>query len=168
VKNYIIREVNDHELERCADVIRRGFGTVAEEFGLTVENCPTNGAFIKTERLVIDKSKGKRMYVLIADDEIIGYMQIEEVVNNNYEVQKITVLPEFRHCGYGKIMLDYAKEKIKELKGTKITLGIIEENELLKRWYLKNGFVHVGTHKFNHLPFTTGFMECPLECYATI
>jgi ribosomal protein S18 acetylase RimI-like enzyme len=108
------------------------------------------------------------MYVLIADDEIIGYMQIEEVVNNNYEVQKITVLPEFRHCGYGKIMLDYAKEKIKELKGTKITLGIIEENELLKRWYLKNGFVHVGTHKFNHLPFTTGFMECPLECYATI
>lgn len=163
MKNYIIREVNDHELDRCADVIRQGFGTVAKDFGLTIENCPTNGAFIKTERLVNDKSKGNNMFVLIADEEIVGYMQIEKVVNNNYELQKITVLPEFRHCGYGKILLDCAKDKVRELKGSKITIGIIEENEILKQWYIKHGFIHVGTHKFNHLPFTAGFMEFPIE-----
>ena len=39
---------------------------------------------------------------------------------------------------------------------------IIEENptyEELKEWYEKIGFVHTGTQKFEHLPFTVGFME---------
>lgn len=163
MKNYIIREAKDHELDQCAEVIRRGFATVAIEFGLTVENCPTNGAFIKTERLVSDKRRGNKMYVLTVDEGIIGYMQIEKVVNNNYELQKITVLPDSRHEGYGKILLDYAKEKVRELHGSKITIGIMEENEVLKQWYIKNGFIHVGTHKFNHLPFTAGFMEYPID-----
>lgn len=34
-----------------------------------------------------------------------------------------------------------------------------EENTILKTWYAANGFVHTGTKKFKHLPFTTGYME---------
>ena len=41
----------------------------------------------------------------------------------------------------------------------RIHIGIIEENERLKRWYLANGFVHMGTRVFSHLPFTVGFLE---------
>jgi len=40
-----------------------------------------------------------------------------------------------------------------------MTIGIIEENEKLKKWYSDLGFVHIGTKKFEHLPFTVGFME---------
>ncbi len=36
---------------------------------------------------------------------------------------------------------------------------IIEENTVLKNWYIANGFVHTGTKKFDHLPFTTGYLE---------
>lgn len=39
------------------------FLTVAEEFGLTEENCSTNGAFIKRERLVFEREKGNLMFV---------------------------------------------------------------------------------------------------------
>ena len=28
-----------------------------------------------------------------------------------------------------------------------------------KNWYAGNGFIHTGIHKFDHLPFTAGFME---------
>lgn len=45
------------------------------------------------------------------------------------------------------------------LAANKIKIGIVEENTILKEWYEKIGFVHTGTKKFEHLPFTVGFME---------
>ncbi|MPN36714.1 hypothetical protein SDC9_184224 [bioreactor metagenome] len=57
------------------------------------------------------------------------------------------------------MLIDYAKEKVRAFGGQKITIGIIEENTRLMNWYTANGFVHTGTRKFNHLPFTVGFME---------
>ena len=44
-----------------------------------------------------------------------------------------------------------------------ITIGIIEENTVLKNWYADHGFVHTGTKKFPHLPFTVGFMTYMLK-----
>lgn len=76
-----------------------------------------------------------------------------------YEFNKLSVLPSWRHYGYGKKMIDFCKEKVRELGGNKITLDIIEKNTVLKNWYAANGFVHIGTKKFEHLPFTTGYME---------
>jgi ribosomal protein S18 acetylase RimI-like enzyme len=150
--------MKDHEVEQCVDVIRQGFGTVASDFGLTVENCPTNGAFMNTDRLKADINKGKLMYVLCEADKIVGFMELEKIDSNKFELQKITVLPKFRHHGYGREMLDFAKEKVAELGGSYITIGIIEENTTLKEWYIKNGFIHNGTHVFNHLPFTVGYL----------
>lgn len=156
---YFIREVIDSELDVCADVIRRGFGTVAKDFGLTAENVPTNGAFIKTERLAADREKGNRMFVLTENDIIVGFMQLEKADEERYYLQKISVLPECRHHGYGKELLKFAYDKVRELGGRKIEIAIIEENEQLKNWYVQHGFTHTGTKKFDHLPFTAGFME---------
>lgn len=74
----VIRQVRDGELDICADVIRRGFITVAKDFGLTIENVPTNGAFIKTERLIADREKGNQMFVQTENDTIVGFMQLEK------------------------------------------------------------------------------------------
>jgi ribosomal protein S18 acetylase RimI-like enzyme len=76
-----------------------------------------------------------------------------------YEMNEVSVLPGYRHFGYGKELLDFSKAKVKELRGSKITIGIVEENVVLKDWYIANGFVHIGTKQFEHLPFTVGFME---------
>ena len=163
MKECIIREVLSDELDACAEVIRLGFGTVARDFGLTAQNCPTNGAFIKAERLVADKNKGCRMYVLLAGDTIAGFMELEQKSAEFFILEKITVLPEYRHHGYGKKLLDHAKSKVKELGGKTIGVGIIEGNTVLKQWYLQNGFVHTGTKKFDTLPFIVGFMEYTIQ-----
>jgi ribosomal protein S18 acetylase RimI-like enzyme len=65
----------------------------------------------------------------------------------------------FCHYGYGKKLLDFCKAKAKELGSRKIIIGIVEDNTVLKNWYTANGFTHTGTKKFDHLPFTVGFME---------
>lgn len=37
-------------------------------------------------------------------------------------------------------------------------IGIVEENTMLKKWYEANGFIHIGTEKFDFFPFTCGYM----------
>lgn len=74
-------------------------------------------------------------------------------------MNNLSILPEFRHKGYGKELLDICKNKVKELGGNKITIGIIEENTRLKEWYTAYGYIHTDTSKFELLPFTVGFME---------
>lgn len=156
---YEIRLMREENLEECAQVIRQGFVTVAKDFGLTEENCPTNGAFIRKERLLEEKNKGHIMYVMMDQDRIIGYMQLEKSAQELYYLQKLVVLPEYRHMGLGTKLLDYAKKQVEELGGRRISIGIIEENMVLKNWYLAYGFRHTGTRRFEHLPFTVGFME---------
>lgn len=159
---YKLRAVEEYELEECAKVIREGFSTVAKDFGLTIENSPTNGAFIQKERLAEERSKGQRMYGLIVEEQMVGFMQLEKNTDQRYFLQKLVIHPDYRHHGFGKILLDYAKEKVSEVGGNCISIGIIEENTVLKNWYLDYGFQTTGTKKFDHLPFTVGFMELKL------
>ena len=42
----IIREVNKNDLNECLEVIHQSFSAVAEQFGLTRENCPKHTSFI--------------------------------------------------------------------------------------------------------------------------
>ncbi len=157
--DYFIRKIEFNELHACAEVIRKSFHTVAEAFHLTKENCPSNGAFIKTDRLDLEWSKGNMMYGLFVQSSLIGFFELEEKGAGRFELEKLSVLPALRHRGYGKILLDYAKKTVRELGGNIITIGIIEQNAILKNWYLKYGFTHTGTREFPHLPFMVGFME---------
>ena len=161
--NLSIRKVESHELDSCAEVIRKSFAAVAEEFNLSEENCPTNGAFVKTDRLMSDMSDGKHMYGLFNKNSLIGFFELEDIGAGRFALEKLAVLPAFRHKGYGTFMLDYAKIKVAEIGGTAITIGIIEQNTILKDWYSKYGFVHTGTKKFHHLPFLVGFMEMSVK-----
>lgn len=157
-----IQPVRTDELDRCAEVIRESFLTVARDFGLTTENCPTNGAFIRKERLEADLAKGNRMYGLVRGGDMIGFMQLETGREGAIILEKLAVLPDCRHLGCGKTLLDFAKETARSLGGVKLLAAIIEENTVLKQWYIGHGFIHTGTKKFEHLPFTVGFLHFAL------
>lgn len=156
---YAVRPVAPADYPLCAAVIREGFLTVAREFGLTEQNCPTNGAFLKDERLLADRGEGALQYGLYEDNTLIGFMELKRKQGALFTLEKLTVLPAFRHKGCGALLLDFARTEALRLGGEVLSIGIIEENTRLKEWYLLHGFVHTGTHKFPHLPFTVGFME---------
>lgn len=156
---YQIRAVEREDLPACVQVIREGFGTVAKEFGLTEENCPTNGAFMTLARLRQDYDQGNLMYALFVGEEMAGFAQLAKTGHRVFELEKLVVLPQYRHGGFGGVLLAHARAHAKALGAKKLTIGIIEENRTLKRWYLQHGFVEKGTKRFASLPFTVGFME---------
>ena len=158
-----IQEVAQDELNECLSVIHQSFGTVAKEFGLTRENCPKHTSFIPLAFLETQMNWGWHMYGLYAGEKLVGYVSLSKEGEANFELHNLAVLPEFRHLGFGRRLLDHAKEKVRSMGVKVLKLGIIEESTVLKNWYISHGFVHTGTKKFDHLPFTSGYLEWDAE-----
>lgn len=158
----MIQKLDSQSLPLCLEVIHRGFQTVADDFGLTAENCPTNGAFMPLSRLENDFEKGDLMFGCFEGGELVGFMQLAPKDGVAFELEKLSVLPEHRHRGYGERLVETAKTEAARRGGEKLTIGIIEKNTRLKLWYERLGFVSTGTREFAHLPFTVGFMELGL------
>lgn len=153
---------NKGQLNICLDIIRSSFITVAEEFRLTENNCPSHTAFMTIDKLEKQFDDGRPMFLFYQDDIPVGYFSLANSNDDKWELNNLAVLPEYRHLGIGKTIVDYAVTMVKSCGGNKISIGIIEENTKLKDWYLKLGFAHISTRKFEHLPFTVGLMELNL------
>ena len=159
----MIKQVkNKGQLNICLDILCSSFITVAEAFGLTENNCPSHTAFMTFDKLEKQFEDGRPMFLFYQDANPVGYFSLSKCSAKEWELNNLAVLPEYRHLGIGKAMVDYAVSMVKSYGGNKISIGIIEENTKLKNWYLKLGFEHITTRKFEHLPFTVGFMEMKL------
>ncbi|MCL2577841.1 MAG: GNAT family N-acetyltransferase [Defluviitaleaceae bacterium] len=154
-----IKSVSSKQLSEYAEVIRNSFATVAQDFGYTRENCPGHTSFITNERLGSKIKDGYHAFGCFIDEKIIGFASLTENRNGTYEMNDVSILPKYRHLKYGKALLDFCKAKVTELGGNAITIGIIEENNIVKNWYAKNGFIHTGTKNYDGLQFTVGHMK---------
>ena len=161
--NVSIEKATVAELPECLEVIHQSFRTVAEEFGLTQENCPKHTSFMPLCYLESQMEWGWHMYAMHSGDAIIGYMSLSKEDGVAYELHNLAVLPAYRHEGCGRLLLQHADETVKALGGKVIKIGIMEENAVLKNWYIANGFVPTGTKKFDHLPFLCGYLEKQMQ-----
>ena len=156
----MIREIaNENELETSVKVIADSFQTVAVEFNLNEENCPTHPSWVTLKKLTEMKRKGLKLFGLFECDAQIGFAAIEKKKHKVYNLEKLAVLPEFRHKGYGGKLLEFAENYVKNAGGEKLSVGIINEHSILKKWYEAKGFQETAVTKFAHLPFTVCFME---------
>ncbi|HOJ80029.1 MAG TPA: GNAT family N-acetyltransferase, partial [Clostridiales bacterium] len=119
-----IREVND-EFEEWASVIRNSFATVAEEFRITRENAPTNPAFAEADSLEQMKVKGVSMYGAYLDWQRVGFVAIERADDDRWYMERLAVLPEYRHRGIGRALMDFVFETVRKRGGKKVSIGII-------------------------------------------
>ncbi len=74
VCQFEIKRICREELEQSVGILAEAFGTVAKQFHITKENCPTNPAFIELIHLLADYDKGNLMYVLESGERIVGFM----------------------------------------------------------------------------------------------
>ena len=157
----MIKSINRNDIDECVAVIRASFLTVAEEFGFTPENAPRFTAFATTrERLEYQlETEHRPMYAFTVNNRMVGYYSLSVKDNNECELNNLCVLPVYRHNKIGTRLLEDSYAKAAALGCNKMTIGIVEENTVLKKWYEKNGFVHTGTQKFDFFPFTCGYME---------
>ena len=145
----MIKEIETKDLAECVNVIRKSFGTVEKEFGFTSENAPRFTAFATTEERLDWHLNGEHrpMYAFFEDEKIVGYYSILLQENSECELNNLCVLPEYRHKGIGEELLLHAFKVAKALNCTKINIGIVEENMVLRKWYESFGFVHIGMKK---------------------
>ncbi|MBN1523426.1 MAG: GNAT family N-acetyltransferase [Spirochaetales bacterium] len=61
--------------------------------------------------------------------------------------------------GIGKQLLQEADRQIKSCGGKTVSIAIIAESAILRRWYENHGFVAGQSKTFDHLPFTVLFMK---------
>ncbi|MFK7980988.1 MAG: GNAT family N-acetyltransferase [Saprospiraceae bacterium] len=107
-------------------------------------------AQIKTEL----GNKNSLFYFVQIAHEIIGYLKLNvnaaqtETIPNGLEIERIYLLSAFQGKGYGQIMMYKAFEIAKDLKKTRLWLGVWEKNYGAVRFYERNGFKKFSTHDF--------------------
>ncbi|MBD5452229.1 MAG: GNAT family N-acetyltransferase [Lachnospiraceae bacterium] len=157
----MIKEIAKNDISECVSVIKASFFTVANEMGFNTDNAPRFTAFsITVERLTWQLEKEHRVMCAYYDHgSIIGYYSLLLQENKECELNNLCVLPEYRHRHIGEQLVKDAFEKAKALDRIKMNIGIVEENTVLRHWYERLGFEHIGTKKFDFFPFTCGYME---------
>ena len=159
----LIKSINETDLPDCLNIFHQGYETVAVEFGLTDDNCPDRGrANLPIEKLISDYKNGKMMFGYYLNDKIVGFLGMKMSNDMVCKLDDIIIIPEHRHKGYGTELLIFCKQKAKKLGATKVTLGMIDDNKILRKWYEDNGFCNIGYKKYDGAPFTVGNMECAL------
>ena len=149
------------DLSMAVTILRESFGTVAADFGITFENCPSNPAYIDSDSLKEQLKGDRSFYLFCLNNEPVGSVAIEKSPDQPgvYYIERVAVLPDYRHKGLGKELMRFATELIISRGGKKISVAIVNENEVLKKWYASQGFAETAIRKFDHLPFTVSFLQ---------
>lgn len=116
-KSPVIKEALPGDHETILDVIHRSFSTVADEFGLTPENCPNYTGFLPLEALNAQRERGWKLYQCRAGQKTVGCMALSDEGNGCFELHELAVLPEYRHLGYGTQLLGTARKIIRTSGG---------------------------------------------------
>ena len=157
----MIREVKREDIPTCVNLIRGSFMSVADEYGITKENAPRFTAFaISDDRLYwhMDQEHSP-MFVAEENGVICGYYSLLIQENGECELNNLAVLPQYRHLGIGKQLLEHSFTVAKNTGCCTMNIGIVEENTVLRKWYEENGAIHIGTKKFDFFPFTCGYLK---------
>lgn len=151
----------EQDLSTIVKVLNLSHGTIARDFNFTKEDNPTNNAFIDEKTLREQLNNGIELYGLKMNNRLVGCIAIEKSKRepDTYYIEKVSVLPEFRHQGIGVRLMDFATAKIKDAGGQIISIALIDSNTKLKKWYLSQGFIETGFKDFEHLPFRVCFMR---------
>ena len=158
----VIREASKADIPVIMQILRDASADVAQQFNLTIENCPKNPAFCTESRIDDDFARGLYYYLLEQDGKPCGCVAIEKASDEVCYLERLAVLPEFRQQGLGAALVSHVLETARAMGMQQVDIGIISEHTKLKNWYGKFGFVLKDTRHFEHLPFTVAFMAAAL------
>ena len=150
-----------NDFDTLAKLLNEAFISVSKKFGLTKENSPTNNAFIASDELKAQLIESREFYTYTNNGKLVGFIAIEKALNtpDTFYIEKLAVVPDSRHLGIGRRLMDFALNRIVELGGKCISIGLINSNAVLKDWYNKQGYVECFVNTFEHLPFEVCIME---------
>lgn len=159
----VIRKATDTDTRILSGLVRTSYQDVARHFNLTRKNCPKHPSNCTDEWIKKDLDRGVTYYILSKESIPAGCVAMEEAESQTCYLERLSVLPEFRHSGFGKKLVAHILDMAEKINVKTVSIGIIAEQENLKNWYETLGFMYVATKKFDHLPFQVGFMKIDLQ-----
>ena len=109
-----------------------------------------------------DFKRGETYFLYREDGVEKGCVAFEQPDSKTAYLNRLSVLPEYRHNGIGASLIKYILEHAESKNIQYVSIGIIAEHEVLKRWYANLGFIKGNTQKFDHLPFNVQYMRYEL------
>ena len=154
-----IIEIRNGSLEPSAEIIRKAFGAVTEELGITEENSPRFPAYKTVAELNEKRDRGAEIFGAFIKDKQVGVVVVELEEGHGYFAKRLAVLPEFWHRGIGEKLMIQAIKCVKGYGAEKLNIAIVNEHTVLKDWYIAMGFRQVEVKTLDFLPFKVGFLE---------
>jgi N-acetylglutamate synthase-like GNAT family acetyltransferase len=103
--------------------------------------------------------KGGFIFILKDEDAVIGTAGIYKVNDEEFELIKMYVAPEYRGKKYGEMLLQHCLAKAKEMNASKIILYSNSKLQTAIRMYERFGFKHVDVI---NVPFETADVKMEL------
>jgi len=158
-----IRVCTKEDTQVLAETIRRSFQDVAERFGLTPENAPSHPSNCTVDWIRKDMERGVTYFAIENKNHVVGCVALERANPEVCYLERLSVLPDQRRCGFGKALVNHVLSEAKRLGVNYVSIGIIAEQTELKNWYKRMGFVEGESKKFPHLPFLVTFMSYDMK-----
>lgn len=133
------------------------------------------------ERYLEEQSNNKRIMVLaVSKGEILGYANLRTpsiyplfIKQNIPEISDLNVCEEYRRNGYARRMINYLIRHAKEMRYTKIGIGVglYSDYGAAQRLYIKMGFIPDGegitSHNKQVIPGKNVFVDDDLVLWFT-
>jgi len=162
IPNVNIRSAVIENVKLLASIIRASHMDVAEKFKLNIENCPKHPSNCSVDWIKKDIEKGVAYYIFEYSGLPKGCVALEQADSGTCYIERLSVLREYRHYGFGEKLMHHAIDCARDLGVKQVSIGTIAEFTLLNDWYQKLGFVPGEVKKFDHLPFDVQLMEYKL------
>ena len=151
------------DVSLLSNLIRDAFRDVADRFELTADNCPRHPSNCNDAWIRSDLDRRVRYFILRASDVPVGCVALEQANDDLTYLERLSVVPERRECGFGRALVEHALCEAERLGARLVRVGIIADHTELKRWYEGIGFREEDSREFPHLPFLVTFMSYDLK-----
>jgi GNAT superfamily N-acetyltransferase len=150
------------DAKAIAEIISASNKDVADEFGLNRDNNPKHPSFCTQDWVIGDFERGEEYFIYKKEGVSIGCVAFENPRPGIAYLNRLSVLPDYRHEGVGAELVKHVFAYAKSKQIQNISIGIIAKHTKLKNWYKKLGFVEGDVKRFPHLPFDVQYMRFEL------
>lgn len=159
----IITQAGVADISQIAAIVSESNKDVAKLFDINVENNPKHPSFYTKQWVASDMERGERYFLLWKNNSAIGCVAFEHPRPDTAYLNRLSVLPSYRHEGAGEMLVKHILAVAKEKDIKRVSIGIIAAHSLLKEWYAGLGFIASGTRTFDHLPFDVTYMYSEIK-----
>jgi len=160
-----ITELYDSNL--ITDILNKAFMTVALQFNFTKETVERFPAFMEPDIIENQLKNGLKMYGYKEDNKIIGCAGYSFYKDKIYMIERLGTLPEYRHKGIGRKLIEFIENKIRKNGGEIAEIHVVDINEVLIKWYKNMNYKQIRTDKLydgeRKLPFNLCVMNKELS-----